>query len=92
MPSELEAFIDEMLYRARQDHYVPSEFIRMRAQYGTVGAISRLVRSGHIQSGFRRLCSLGLREWTIESAVLRFRDQFRPADIECATFRLQIAA
>lgn len=87
----LEAFVDETIRLARKHGYHPTEFLRMRSRYGTVGAISRLVRSGDIQSGFRRLTSLGLAAWTIEAAVVRFPGEFARADLECARFRLDRA-
>ena len=38
----------------------------MRHQPGTIDAIERLVQSGDLQSGFKRLKQLGLIDWTIE--------------------------
>jgi len=51
----LEAFVDETIRLARKHGYHPTEFLRMRSRYGTVGAISRLVRSGDIQPRARRV-------------------------------------
>ena len=36
---ELEAYIDEGIRLGRANDYHPTTFIRMRAEYGTVGAI-----------------------------------------------------
>ena len=44
----------------------------MRHQFGTIDAIERLVQSGELQSGFKRLKQLGLIDWTIEFAVISF--------------------
>lgn len=63
----------------------------MRQRHGTVKAISKLVESGDIQSGFKRLNSLGLIDWTIEAAVTKFPEEFSPTTLECAEFRLRIA-
>jgi hypothetical protein len=60
----------------------------MRQSLGTILAISKLVRSGDLQSGFTRLEKLDLLDWTIEAAVERFPDEFDKHDIECAAFRL----
>lgn len=87
---ELEAFIDEAIRLGAERGYHPTVFIGMRHDHGTVKAISRLVRSGDVQSGFKRLKALRLIEWTIEAAVLRFPDEFQAADIECAEFRLRL--
>jgi hypothetical protein len=57
---DLEAFIDETIRLAKEHNYSPTVFRGMRAQYGTVAAIEKLVQSGDVQSGFKRLESLGL--------------------------------
>jgi hypothetical protein len=84
----LEAFIDETLRLSAKHNYHPTTFVGMRARYGTHAAIFRLVVSGDLQSGFKRLCELGLKEWTIESAILKFPDEFSKEIQECAAFRL----
>lgn len=89
MKDALETFIDESIRVSSKNGYHPTEFIRMRQRHGTKGAISRLVRSGEIQTGFNRLFKLGLIDWTIESAVLKFPHAFTKEDIECARFRLE---
>ena len=86
----LEAFIDETIKRSAQKGYHPTTFIGMRSRYGTVGAISRLVASGDIQSGFTKLKNLGLLDYTIEAAVMKFPDEFTKSDRECAAFRLSL--
>jgi hypothetical protein len=88
---ELEAFIDEMLRLAAANNYHPTVFVGMRNKRGTVPAIEKLVQSGDVQSGFKRLRDLGLLDWTIESAVLKFPDRFSRAARECAEFRLRAA-
>lgn len=87
----LEAFIDETIRLARQDGYHPTAFIQMRSRHGTVAAISRLVMSGDIQSGFKRLKDLGLLNWTIEAAVMKFPAEFSADTRDCAQFRLRLA-
>ena len=85
----LEAFIDEDIKLAKQRGYNPTIFVGMRHQYGTVDAIERLVQSGDIQSGFKRLNQLNLLDWTIESAVTRFPAEFSHNAKQCAEWRLQ---
>lgn len=87
---ELEAFIDETIRVSREHSYHPTIFIDMRARLGTIPAITQLVESGDIQSGFRRLEALGLVDHTIEAAVVCFPDQFSRQARECAEFRLRI--
>ena len=82
----LEAFIDKSIKLAKERGYNPTIFIGMRRQYGTLDAIERLVQSGDIQSGFRRLNQLNLLDWTIESAVTTFPTEL---PLQCAEWRLQ---
>ena len=85
----LEAFIDEGIKLSKQRGYNPTIFVGMRHQYGTIDAIERLVQSGDIQSGFRRLNQLRLLDWTIESAVTKFPTEFSHNAKQCADWRLQ---
>jgi len=84
----LEAFIDRSIELAKARKYIPTVFIGMRHQYGTLEAIERLVQSGEIQSGFKRLRQLDLLDWTIEAAVTKFPDEFSRNARECAEWRL----
>jgi hypothetical protein len=86
---ELEAFIDEALRLSKERGYNPTVFVGMRHQHGTIDAIERLVQSGDLQSGFKRLKQLGLIDWTIESAVTRFPAEFSHNAKQCAEWRLQ---
>ena len=88
--AELESFIDETIVVSAQKAYHPTTFIGMRQRHGTVEAISRLVVSGDLQSGFSRLKKLGLIEYTIEAAVMKFPMEFSKTAQECAAFRLRI--
>lgn len=87
----LEAFIDESIRVSAKHGYHPTAFIGMRHRYQTVGAISRLVVSGDIQSGFKRMQELGLLQWTIEEAVRQFPDEFPKQVRDAAEWRLSQA-
>lgn len=87
----LETFIDETIRLSREKGYHPTAFSAMRERYTTVPAISRLVVSGDIQSGFNRLRQLGLLDWTIEAAVMKFPDEFSREVREAAEWRLRQA-
>lgn len=87
---ELDAYIDETIRVAREHGYHPTIFIGMREQLGTIPAIISLVESADIQSGFKRLKALGLLDYTIEAAVLRFPGEFPDRTRECAEFRLRL--
>lgn len=89
--AELETFIDEGIKKSQEKGYHPTVFIGMRERHGTIEAISRLVESGDIQSGFKRLQKLDLIDWTIEAAVVKFSSEFSRQAQECAEFRLRLA-
>ena len=88
---ELEAFIDEGNRRAAERGYRPAAFMEMRARYGTIEAITRLVTNGEIKSGLRRMVELGLADWTIDAAVAKFPTCFPPDIQEAAQWRLATA-
>jgi hypothetical protein len=88
----LEAFIDEGIQLAKARGYVPTVFISMRHQYGTLESIERLVQSGEIQSGFKRLKLLDLLDWTIEAAIMKFPAEFSRNARQCAEWRLTQAS
>ena len=76
---------------SKERGYIPTAFIAMRRQYKTLEAIERLVQSGDIQSGFKRLCKLHLLDWTLEAAVTKFSEEFTRNARECAEWRLRQA-
>lgn len=71
----LDEFIDETIRLSALKGYHPTTFMRMRADYGTVGAIRRLVENGDPQSGFKKLKRLNMLDWTLEAAVMKFPDE-----------------
>lgn len=85
----LDMFVDEMIRLAKPLGYTPTTFLSMREKYTTAGAIKRLVETSEPQSGYRRLCDLGMKDWTLEAAVLKFPDiQFTHKTKEYAQARL----
>jgi hypothetical protein len=85
----LEAFVDETIRLAKEHGYNPTVFQSMRRQHGTIEAIEKLVQSGEVQSGFKRLKQLGLLDWSIESAVMKFPTEFSRNARQCAEWRLK---
>jgi TfoX/Sxy family transcriptional regulator of competence genes len=61
------------------------------ARWGTKEAIRRLVISGDIQSGFKKAQELGLLDWSLEAAVLKFPDEFDSSVRQAAQWRLDQA-
>lgn len=85
----LEAWIDESIRLSWSKGYDPHEFIAMRKRHGTVDAMERLMRTGHIQSGLLRLKELGMaEEWSVEAGILKFPDRFKSTTLQAARFRL----
>jgi hypothetical protein len=89
--SALESFIDEGIRLAKARGYNPTVFIGMRHQHGSLEAIERLVQSGDIQTGFKRMEQLGLLDWTIEAAITKFPSEFTHNALQCAEWRLEQA-
>ncbi len=91
---EVEAFVDELIRRAKAFNYSPRDFIRMRQSNGgrSIEIIEKLVISGDVQSGFKRLKEIDLLDWSLESAVLKFPGRFSKDARECAAFRLNVLA
>ena len=85
----LEAFVDEGLGIASAAGYPAIIFRRMRREHGTVEAISKLVCSAEIQSGFLELKRHKLLDWSIEAIVLKFPERFSAQARQCAEFRLK---
>ena len=85
---DLESFMEESIRVSQANGYHPTIFLQMRERHGTIGAVERLVRSSEIQSGLARLVKLGLSNWSVEAAVLRFPDQFSEQDRQAAEWRL----
>jgi len=86
--SGLERFVDEAIWKGSLKGYVPSKFITMREELGTVDAMSALVRSGDVASGFKKLRDLGMLELSMEAAMLNFPHEFADDDRACALTRL----
>jgi hypothetical protein len=85
---ELEHFIEESVRRSKEKGYYPTAFEAMRVRWGTKEAMRRLVISGEIQSGFKRLVPLGLKDWSVEAGVVKFADEFGKEERQAAQWRL----
>jgi hypothetical protein len=85
---QLEAFVDESLRLFAERRYYPRAFMDMRARWGTVKAIERLVTQGVVQSGFKTLRELAMIERSMEATVLKFPNLFGKDARACAQWRL----
>jgi hypothetical protein len=87
---ELEAFMDESHRVCRKHGFGgPSRFERMREEHDTHSAMVMLVW-GHIQSGLTWCRDKELLSYSIEGAVVRFKDEFDEATVKRAEERLQL--
>jgi len=64
---------------------------QMIERYGKIEALSRLVVSADLQSGFKVLRDNGLLEYTFEAIVVKYKDKFKPNIVEAAQWRIQEA-
>jgi hypothetical protein len=62
----------------------------MREHLETAPAISKPVQGRDMQSGLKRLQRVGLLDWSIEAAVIKFPNEFTASDRVNAEFRLKL--
>jgi hypothetical protein len=90
--TKYDRWADESIRAAIRAGYTPTLFIRMRQEYGTKGAMKKLVSSPEIESGLKRLARLNLLKLSVEYAVLHhFPDDFTDHEKECARWKLGLA-
>ena|SRR5205823_8835001 len=89
MDDPLEAFVHKSIRRSGERGYYPTTFEAMLDRHTTDVAISKLIETGDIQSGFRRLQQLRMLEWSMEAAVIYFHDRFARNARESAESRLR---
>lgn len=69
--------------------FLPWNAMQAVDRHGLVGGIARTVRVGAKESGFDAIADLGLVEFTLESLVTRFADQFNVDTQNAAGERLR---
>ena len=89
--ARLNALVTEAGKQCRARGYNPKLFRGMQHDYGTLGAMKKLFISGNIETGLERCLELGLRQHTLEMIAQKCPDEFSPAELECAKFKLRIA-
>jgi hypothetical protein len=87
----LESFIDESIRQSVAHGYHPGVFQQMRQEHGTKEAIRRLVEADVFQSGLQKVQELGLLEWSVEAAAIRFPTYFSKTTLEYTGFKLSLA-
>lgn len=86
----LEYFCDEFIRRGNALNFDHSLFEGMRVRHGTIAAIKTVVDMGGKLSGIKKLNELGLLDWSIEAAVVKFPEEFTPRTLEYAKDRLRL--
>ena len=88
----LKQWVAESIRRSQERGYNPTKFIGMWHADHSPRTIEKLVTSGEIQSGFRRMVRIGLIEWSMEYAVTVFQRTFANPEIQAAArWRLEQA-
>ena len=87
--AELEAFIDDLIDRAKKEGYNSNMFIDMRNMHGTLKAMEKMAAPNDVQNGFVRLELLGLLDLSFEESVLKFPEKFTAKEREIAEWRLE---
>lgn len=72
----LNEFIEESLRQAASKNFRPKIFPGRWFPRKSPLTIENFVISSKPRSGFKRMVKLGLKEWTLEAAVLAYPDQF----------------
>jgi hypothetical protein len=85
---EIERAIQE--YEGVTGHYA-ARTRKMITDHGEIGALSLLMVSPDLQTGFQALRDAGLLEYTFESIVVRFPHLFSPDVVQAARWRLDHA-
>lgn len=86
----LDEFVDNCVAVSIEHGYHPTRFLEMRQSgaYPLVGLIKHLVETSEPRSGFVRMKQLGLADWTLEAAVVKFPDEFTTDTLAYAKARL----
>lgn len=83
---EVEAAIQECMSLG----YTPTTFLQMKARWGAVAAAKKLVVSGDIQTGFKRLKAMGRIDLSLEYLMKKekYHTLFTQGEREAAEWRL----
>ncbi|MCI0700339.1 MAG: hypothetical protein L0241_04595 [Planctomycetia bacterium] len=70
--------------------YNPTRFVNMLDSYGGVGVAKRLVASGELQDGIKKIVAMGHPELSMESIMLepQFASLFSQGELAAARWRL----
>lgn len=95
-PSSLEAefthALEKSIEAAKKRGYIPTFFMQMMAEHGSIGTAKRLLAKSGFQQGFIELWELGLLNESMEAIIWgnpRFHSFFTPEEIEESRRRLE---
>ncbi len=94
LADRFEAELHEAVREAKAIGYHPTEFVRMLNDHGGVATAKRLIVSGDVQSGFKRLAKLGRLDISMERKMLmpEYKPLFTDGELEAAEWRLSQVA
>ncbi len=87
--AEVDRAVDAALREMKRFRYVPTYFIRMRQEMGTVGAFQGLIAKSEVSEGFTRLALEGRLDLSVEAIALRFAHLFSEAELATSRERLR---
>jgi hypothetical protein len=85
----LEEFVDESISRAQARGYTPNWFVGMWNDDRSLAPIEQLVKTSEAKSGYKRMVRIGLKDWTLEAAVVKYPERFSKEAIAYANARLE---
>lgn len=90
LESEFATRVQEALAEARELHYYPNRFEQMLAELGAVRLAKKLIISGELQDGLKKMAKLGRKDLTLEALVLepKFAALFTKDERQAAEWRL----
>lgn len=91
--SQFETTMRSYCDEARTLGYFPADFLGMLDRYGGVQLAKRLIASGDLQTGLKKLARMNRLDLSIESLMLEqpYRCLFTPHELASAEWRLQQA-
>ncbi|MDP3550128.1 MAG: hypothetical protein Q8R81_07010 [Novosphingobium sp.] len=84
----LNDFVEEGIRRAQAVGYHPTAFMGMWYPDRSPKVLENLVSTSDPKTGYKRMVREGLKDWTLEAAVVAYPDHFSKKAVEYAKFRL----
>lgn len=90
-PKTLVEFVELSVRKCRDKGYYPARFQGMWDPQRAVPIINKLVHPAAGEAGFERTVKEGLKDWTLEAAVLAYPEEgFDPLTVATAKMRMGV--